>query len=70
MKPETEIRNLKKDLQKLRIVAVGFGMPHLVVYLPDLVLKDLKSKEPRKLNKVQREWLKSKIKEFKKMIAV
>jgi len=69
IKPETEIKNLKKELRELRVVCEGFGIPLLIVYCPQIAIKDLKMKEPRKLTKTQNEWLKSKIKEFNKLLA-
>jgi hypothetical protein len=68
IKPETEIRNLKKELQELRVICEGFGMPLLLVYCPQIAIKDLKTKEPRRLTKSQKEWLKSKIKEFNNLL--
>lgn len=49
MKPETEIRNLKKQVEDLRKLAHLAGVPLLVVYLPELALKQIP--KGKKLNK-------------------
>lgn len=49
MKPETEIRNLKKQVEDLRKLATLAGVPPIVVYLPELALKQIP--KGKKLNK-------------------
>jgi hypothetical protein len=49
MKPEIEIKNLKKQVKELRELALAAGIPPLVVYLPELALKQIP--KGKKLNK-------------------
>jgi hypothetical protein len=45
MTTETQIRNLKKRIEQLELIAFLKGVPLLVIYLPDLVLNKFKDKE-------------------------
>lgn len=44
VKPETEIRNLKKQVSDLRLLCQAAGVPLLITYLPEIYLKRNKSK--------------------------
>lgn len=60
IKPETEIKNLKADIEKLRTICSMAGVPPLVVYLPDFVLN---TKEHEKLTPAGKRWVKKWAKE-------
>jgi len=49
MKPETEIKNLKKQVKELRLLCELAGIPPIVIYLPDLALRQVP--KGKKLNK-------------------
>lgn len=63
VKPETEIRKLKKEITNLRLLCQAAGVPLLAIYLPELVLKKYKST----ITENDMKWLKEKLKEHKKL---
>lgn len=65
IKPETEIRRLKLDLEKTREMAMGFGIPAFAVYLPDITFKKggFKRLTPRQKRWIKK-WLIEKTKEY------
>lgn len=61
VKPETEIRNLKKQVEDLRSLCQMAGIPPLIIYFPQLALKGAK------ISKADKAWAMQKIKEYKSM---
>lgn len=68
VKPETEIKNLKRELKDLRQLVLEIGVPYLIAYMPSIMFhKKKKFKKQPRLNKKQKEWIEEKKKEFDKM---
>ena len=44
MKPETEIRNLKKRVKELELLCEFAGVPLMTIKMPEIVLNDEKYK--------------------------
>lgn len=59
IKLETRIKNLEKENEELRVLCRMAGVPLLIIYLPELVLK-----KNAKINKADKLWAKEKIKEY------
>ncbi len=63
VKPETEIRNLKKRISNLELLCQFAEIPPIIIQLPQLVTK------PATINKEDIKWAKQKIKEWDKIKA-
>lgn len=61
LKPETIIRNLKKDVDDLRKLCQMAGIAPILIYLPQLALQRYKE------DTEELKWAKQKAKEFKQI---
>lgn len=61
IKPQTEIRNLKKDVDNLRELCQIAGIAPIIIYLPELALKRYHG------NTKEMKWAKEKMKEFRQI---